>query len=99
MGEAQQLTVFLKKPQNIESVSVYWYEDNSGVKLPLSWTMDYRTEGEWKTFELYTTDSFGLEKDQFNMVHPSSAITADAVRLNIEPVKDKAVGILEIVVE
>ena len=99
VGEAQQITVFLKKTQNIGSVSVYWYEDNSGVKLPVSWTMDYRAEGEWKTFEPYTTDSFGLEKDQFNMVHPSSEIAADAIRLNIEPRKDKAVGILEIIVE
>lgn len=99
VGEVQQLTVFLKKTQNIGSVSVYWYEDNSGVKLPVSWTMDYRAEGEWKTFEPYTTDSFGLEKDQFNMVHPSSEIAADAIRLNIEPRKDKAVGILEIIVE
>ena len=93
------MTLFLKKPQKVEAVSVYWYEDNSGVKLPVSWTMDYSSEGEWYEFVPYTTDHFGVEKDQFNMVHPSTAVTADAIRLNIIPRNDKAVGILEVIIE
>ena len=99
LGQPQQVTVELKAAQKIGAVSVYWYEDKSGVRLPVSWNMDYRTEGEWKIFEPYTTDSFGIEKDQFNMVHPASEITADAVRLNITPRNDKTVGILEVVIE
>ena len=55
--------------------------------------------GEWKTFEPYTTDRFGIEKDQFNMVHPSGPVMAEALRLNIVPKPDKAVGILEVVIE
>lgn len=99
VGKTQQVTISLKKPQEIESVSVYWYEDDSGVKLPVSWTMDYMEAGEWKTFEPYTTDSFGIEKDQFNMVHPSGPVKAEALRLNIVPKPDKTVGILEVVIE
>ena len=99
VGKPQQVTISLKKPQEIESVSVYWYEDDSGVKLPVSWTMDYMEAGEWKTFEPYTTDSFGIEKDQFNMVHPSGPVKAEALRLNIVPKPDKTVGILEVVIE
>ena len=99
VGKPQQVTISLKKPQEIESVSVYWYEDDSGVKLPVSWTMDYMEAGEWKTFEPYTTDRFGIEKDQFNMVHPSGSVKAEALRLNIVPKPDKAVGILEVVIE
>lgn len=99
LGVPQQVTVSLKKSQKIEAVSVYWYEDNSGVKLPVSWTMDYFSEGEWHEFVPYTTDHFGVEKDQFNMVHPSVPVIADAIRLNIVPRKDKAVGILEVVIE
>jgi hypothetical protein len=99
VGKPQQVTISLKKPQEIESVSVYWYEDDSGVKLPVSWTMDYMEAGEWKTFEPYTTDRFGIEKDQFNMVHPSGPVKAEALRLNIVPKPDKAVGILEVVIE
>ena len=55
--------------------------------------------GEWKTFEPYTTDRFGIEKDQFNMVHPSGPVMAEVLRLNIVPKPDKAVGILEVVIE
>ena len=99
VGEPQQVTLFLKRPQKVEAVSVYWYEDNSGVKLPVSWTMDYCSEGEWHEFVPYTTDHFGVEKDQFNMVHPSSAVTTDAIRLNVIPRNDKAVGILEVIIE
>ena len=41
------------------------------------------------------TESFGVAGDRFNMVHPSEAITADALRLKIVPRDDAAVGILE----
>ena len=61
--------------------------------------MDYRIDGQWKTFVPYTTDRFGIEKDQFNMVHPDQAIKADAIRLNIVPQKEACVGILEAVIE
>ena len=100
-GQEQQVTIELKAAQEIESVSVYWYDEgnNGGVKLPASWTMDYRIDGQWKTFVPYTTDRFGIEKDQFNMVHPDQTIKADAIRLNIVPQKEACVGILEAVIE
>jgi hypothetical protein len=99
LGEAQQVTITLKKAQKIDNVSVYWYEDDGGVRVPASWTMEYRSEGKWLPFVPYTTDHFGVEKDQFNMVHPESEISADAIRLNITPKENYVVGILEVVVE
>jgi hypothetical protein len=61
--------------------------------------MEYRSEGKWHKYVPYITDSFGVALNQFNMVHPASAITADALRLNITPRKDSTAGILELVVE
>ena len=98
-GRSQKVTISLKGPQDIESVSVYWYEDGKGVGVPESWTMDYLEDGQWKTFEPYITDRFGIEKDQFNMVHPAGPTRAEALRLNIKPQEDKVVGILEVVIE
>ena len=100
-GQEQQLTIELKEAQEIKSVSVYWYDEgeNGGVQLPASWTMDYRIDGQWKTFVPYTTDHFNTLKDQFNMVHPDQPIKADAIRLNIVAKKDACVGILEIAIE
>ena len=102
LGEPQQVTITLKKEQNIENVSVYWCddeEDGSGVSVPASWAMEYRKDGKWQQFVPYTTDHFSVEKNQFNMVHPATEICADAIRLNIQPKENHAVGIFEIVVE
>lgn len=100
-GQDQQLTIEFKEAQDIESVSVYWYDEGEkgGVQLPASWTMDYHIDGQWKTFVPYTTDHFNTLKDQFNMVHPDQPIKADAIRLNIVAKKDACVGILEVAIE
>lgn len=98
-GKTQQVTVALRKELPIESVSVYWYDDDGGVQLPMSWSMEYCTGGVWKEFKLYTTDVFGIVKDQFNMVHPDTDIKAEAFRLTIVPKPDSTVGILEIAIE
>lgn len=98
-GTAQQVEIKLKKPQPVESVSVYWYDDKGGVQLPVSWQMEYLENGQWKPFKLYVTDHYGVQPDQFNMVHPAEPIQAEALRLHIQPKADATVGILEAVVE
>ena len=89
----------LRKKQPIESVSVYWYQDADGVKLPVSWSIEYKDGDEWKEFKPYITDRVGVELDQFNMVHPDKAIETQQLRLKIEPKQTAAVGILELIVE
>ncbi|MBQ5715004.1 MAG: discoidin domain-containing protein [Alistipes sp.] len=98
-GEAQWIELELKKEQEIESVSVYWYDDKGGVQLPTEWSLEYRTAGEWKPWVLYNTDNYNLFADQYNMVHPAEPIKADAVRINMTPKADATVGILEVVIE
>ena len=95
-GKEQWVEVTLAKPMAVESVAVYWYDDGGGVQLPVSWSMEYRSQGEWHAFRPYTTDRFGVERDQFNMVHPDEQITADALRLKIVPKASAAAGILEL---
>lgn len=99
LGQSQQVSVFLKKPQEVKSVSVYWYEDKSEVKLPVSWTMEYREGEQWKPFQPAAGDTFGVEKDKFNKVRPASPVKADAIRLDIAAQQGNAVGILEVTVE
>ena len=99
IGKPQQYTIKLIEELEIKSVSIYWFDNSDDVKVPESWTMDYHTDGQWKEFKLYNTDSFGLQKDQFNMVHPDRPIKADAIRINMVPVKDACVGILEAAIE
>lgn len=98
-GKEQQIEIKLKKEQKIESVSVYWYDDKGGVQLPVSWNMEYQSNGQWHPFKLYVTDRYGTQPDQFNMVHPAEPIKADALRLNIRPKADATAGILEVTIE
>ena len=99
LGEPQQYTIYLDDNRDIESVNVYWHDNADDVKVPAAWTMDYHADGEWKEFIPYNTDRFGIEKDQFNMVHPDRPIKADAIRINMVPQKDACVGILEATIE
>ena len=80
-GEKQQVEIKLKKEQPVESVSVYWYDDAGGVQVPASWSAEYLENGNWVPFELYTTDLYGVQKDQYNVIHPASPIKTEAVRL------------------
>lgn len=98
-GIEQQVEIKLKKAQEIESVSVYWYDDKGGVQVPASWNMEYFANGQWHPFKLYVTDSYGVQADQFNMVHPAEPITIEALRLNIKPKAEASVGILEVTME
>ncbi len=96
---AQTIEIMLKKRQPVESISVYWYEDRGKVKRPKSWSAEYLLDGEWHEYAPYITDHFGIALDQFNMVHPSEPIEAEAIRLKVVPQKGYAVGILETIVE
>ncbi|MBQ2374378.1 MAG: glycoside hydrolase family 127 protein [Alistipes sp.] len=99
VGKEQVVEVALRKKQPVESVSVYWYDDKRGVHLPESWSMEYKDGDEWKVFQPYITDRFGVEPNQFNMVHPEKSIQTQYLRLKIKPKSYAAVGILELIVE
>ena len=99
VGKEQSVEVKLKKKQPIESVSVYWYDDKGGVQRPVEWNIDYFVDGEWHEFKPYVTDRFGVELDQFNMVHPAAPIEAEALRINMIPKAESSIGILELLVE
>ena len=67
--------------------------------MPVSWKMEYKSGDEWKEFKPYITDRFGVEPDQYNMVHPDKEISTKVLRLKIQPKKESTVGILELIVE
>lgn len=98
-GEPQSVTIKLKKRQPVESISVYWYDDEGGVQIPASWDAEYFADGVWHSFPLYNTDFYKTDKDQFNVIHPGHSIEAEAIRLNIIPKADATVGILEASIE
>ena len=98
-GKVQTIEIRLKKRQPIESISVYWFEDNRAIRRPKSWSAKYLLNGKWYEYKPYLTDQFGTAINQFNMVHPAEPIEAEAIRLTIVPQERYAVGILEAIVE
>ncbi len=99
LGQEQKVEIKLKKKMPIESISVYWYNDDRGVKYPESWRAEYMKDGKWNEYTPYITDSYATAGNQFNMVHPATAVETDAIMLYITPQKDAAVGILEVTIE
>ncbi len=99
IGKPQVVEITLKQEQPIECVSIYWYNDNGGVRLPRSWSMKYRHAGKWHIYEPYVTDFFGVKADQYNMVHPIKPVIGDALQIHIIPEEEASVGILEVIVE
>lgn len=95
-GKDQWIAVTLDKPTDIRSISVFWSDDNQGIRMPEEWSLEYDKNGQWVAFPLYVTDNYNLFKDQFNMVHPGKQIMTSKIRLLMKPLKDKAVGVFEI---
>lgn len=98
-GKEQWLEIKLKSEQDVEAVSVYWYDDKGGVQLPVAWSIDYMSDGKWVEYKPYVTDHFGVDADKYNMVHPATPVKTDMLRLKMKPKTDATVGILELTVE
>ena len=50
----------------VSSVAVYWFEDGEGCSVPVSWTILYLENGEFRPVE--TTATPGVMKDAWNTV-------------------------------
>ena len=85
--------------KQIRSINVYWHDNNKSVKIPAKWSMEYLKDNTWEKFEIYVTDSYGTQKDQYNVVHPGDELKCDAIRINITPDSGFAVGILDVDVQ
>ncbi|MCC8133038.1 MAG: hypothetical protein LIP04_05225 [Tannerellaceae bacterium] len=99
---AQQIEFIFDQPTDVKAFSVYWYEDENGrVRLPEKWHLEYKDKaGNWKTFPLYSTDSYSILKDQFNLVHSDGdAFLIEHLRLHIQPKEDSAAGILQVLID
>lgn len=83
-----------KKP--IRSIGVYWYTDHDRIFRPSGWSLEYRINDQWFSFESRASDQYGIELDQYNTVHPESSLVCDALRINILPQDYKSVGMLDV---
>ena len=99
LGKEQLIDITLKDKSAISSISIYWYNDNGGVKLPVKWHAEYFADGEYRRYTPAANEKFGVEGDCFNKVNFDETIETEKLRIYATPQKDAAVGILELLVE
>ena len=97
--KSQWITITLEKPIDVQSVAVFWHDDNRRVKVPQSWSLEYWENGKWNDYPVYITDNYNIFKNQFNMVHPGQPVKTDKIKLNMTPQPESAVGVFEINIE
>ena len=96
-GKEQWVVGRFHKSRSIRSVGVFWMNRREGdVKFPKEWSLEVEQGGQWKPFELYTTDRYDYRANQFNVVHPAAPTECDAIRIKMTPREETAVGILEV---
>ena len=95
-GKPQTMSASFHGPKKIRSIGVYWMDHyQHPVKLPKEWKIETLHGGQWKPFELYTTDRYDTRANQYNVVHPAAPLTCDAIRIHMTPRDQNAMGILE----
>jgi len=96
LGTRQWVEAEFSESKNVRDIGVYWMQDQQDVKFPKEWSLEVRKNGKWLPFELYVTDRYDNRANQYNVVHPASPLICDAIRINITPDANAAVGILEV---
>ena len=71
-------------------------QDQFDVKFPDQWSLEVEQDGQWRPFNLYTTDRYDTRANQYNVVHPAAPLQCDAIRIKMKPQQDAALGILEV---
>ena len=96
-GKQQWVEIDLGKIKKVDSVSVYWYNDNGGVQLPGQWYLQAYIDGNWKKVEIYNTDEYSNLADNYNTIHPGYTLESDKLRIIMKPRhNDTCVGILSV---
>ena len=97
-GTAEWLQCEFPEPREISSAMVYWFDDTDrgSCRVPQSWRLLYRTNGEWKPVE--SGSLFSKNKDCFNEAR-FKPVQADALRIEVQLQKDYSGGMIQCKVE
>jgi hypothetical protein len=85
-------------PHTVSQSKVYWFDDGpwGGCRIPASWKIYYKSNGEWVPVK--NTTPYEIAKDKYNSV-TFEPVTTTAVRIGVRLPADNSSGIHEWVVE
>ncbi len=93
-GTIEWVQYDFEAPTRVSAVEVYWYDD-TGIgecRIPKSWHLLYRENGEWKPVR--NPSGYGVERDRYNRTTFDPVIT-DGLRLVVQAQENFCAGIHE----
>ncbi len=93
-GESQWIEIELADTTVVRSFGVYWYDDNHGVRFPAAWHLEAQRDDQWEVVELKSGTTYTTDPNRFNTVSFAEPIRTRQLRIVIEPMQDKCVGVL-----
>jgi hypothetical protein len=92
LGTTEWVQYDFPAPVTADAVEVFWYDDPSGIDLPVSWRLLSREGDQW--VEVKTVEPPGVSADRFNRVSFAPR-SVRALRLEALTVAGKSAGLLE----
>ncbi len=94
-GTTESVQLDFPNPSEVSGIEVYWFDDTGKgeCRVPRSWKVMYKVGESW--VPVYTTDAWGVAKDQYNRV-TFETVKTSSLRVDIQSQPGFAVGIHEI---
>ncbi|MFD1179431.1 DUF5695 domain-containing protein [Paenibacillus puldeungensis] len=80
------------KSYKIDRVDVYWFDDNQGIDLPASYTIQYWDGSAWVNVSGASGSGYGLLPDQYNTT-TFTPVATNKIRLNVVAKPTTSTGI------
>ena len=103
-GTAEWLQYDFDKPRPVSSTSVFWFDDtgHGQCRVPASWKVLYRINGQWKPVKLTAgpwqalegREEYAARKDEFNSIR-FEEVRTDGLRLEVKLRDNYSGGVLE----
>jgi len=93
-GSTEWVQYDFAKPTTVSGADVYWFDDTGmgHCRLPRSWRLLYREDGQWKPVE--ATTPYTAQTDRWNTVE-FRPVTTDGLRIEADLQPEFSAGILE----
>ena len=94
-GTTEWVQLDFPNPAEVSGIEVYWFDDTGTgeCRVPRSWKVLYKVGDSW--VPVYTTDAWGVAKDQYNRV-TFETVKTSSLKVEIQSQTDFAAGIHEI---
>lgn len=97
-GQEEWVQYEFEGPKKIQKVRVYWFDDgpNGGCRVPASWTLYYKTQGEWKA--VATKTPYPISKGAFDSLS-FTPVETSSLKIVLQAQAGVSAGLIEWEVE